>query len=365
MKHKYRNLFIVILTFFLAITTIPSVLGKTRGSYLTSFLLNNEIIGEGFSNAIFESEPAVSFEATSYALDILDNYGIKPHDIETLTSKLEDDINEFFSSADFNLYDLFFLMNSLKVLDTVIDSSIVDKVSEYLNITEQATGGFSNSNNTKIVSMASTYYSFRLFSIIEKPIENTTIHKNWVLSCYNNDGGYGSNQSLSSTLVDTCFAVYILEELGEIGALNSEIYTIGYLHSFFVMDTDDPSNLGGYLPNENAQYALLSSTYLCVKAISIIDDTKIFKGYIRNWVLAHQNFRDGGFVENTEGSQETTSSVLTSYYAFETLRILDSLSSLHSEIWTVQFNYWILIIVLGSIGLVIVAAVFLYKRTRL
>ncbi|MFX1502358.1 MAG: prenyltransferase/squalene oxidase repeat-containing protein [Promethearchaeota archaeon] len=365
MKHKSRTLLISILLFIFALNIIPSVLGKTRGSYLTNFVLNNEIDGEGFSNNIFPNEPVVSYEATSNAIEILDNYGINPNNIETLIDKLEEDINDLLDDKNPNLYDLFYLLNSLKSLDPDIDSSISDEIGKYLNNTKQITGGFSYSNKTKAVSLASTYFSIQISSLIEKPLGNITIHKNWVLSCYNSDGGYGSNQSLSSTLVDTCFAVFILDELGEIGALNSVIKTLDYIQSFYILDSADQNNYGGYIPEEYSQYTLLSSTYYSVKAVSLIDDSKLFKATIRNWVLAHQNFRDGGFVDNTEGYQEKISSVVSSYYAFETLKILDSLSSLFSEIWTVEFNYWILIIVLSSIGIIIVVAIILYKRTRI
>ncbi|MFW9900115.1 MAG: prenyltransferase/squalene oxidase repeat-containing protein [Candidatus Thorarchaeota archaeon] len=365
MKHKSQKLFISILIFIIALNIIPSVLGKTRGNYLTSFILNNEIEGEGFSNGILSSETAVSIEATSYAIEILDNYKINPHDIETLISKLEDDTNNILNNETSNVYDLFFILNSLKNLDPVIDSSISNEIEKYLNSTKQVTGGFSYSNNTKAVSLTSTYFCIRLYSLIEKPIENITIHKNWVLSCYNSDGGYGSNQSLSSTLVDTCFAVFILDELDELGALNNAINTLGYIQSFFVINSADQNNYGGYIPDKYSQYALLSSTYYSVKAVTLIDDSKLFKAIIRNWVLARQNFRDGGFAENSEGYQEKSSSVISSYYAFETLKILDSLTSLLNEIWTVEFNYWILIIILSSIGIIIAVVIILYKRTRL
>lgn len=366
MKHKYRSLIIGTIVIFLAINAIPSALAKTRQYYLTSFIYQNEIEGEGFTNAIGSSDD-ISFEATTYALDILNYFAVNPHNIETLKSTLEDNIEEMFNNYEENLYDLFFLMKSLNILDEdyEINLDLENKIYKYLNDTEQITGGFSYSNTTKLVSLASTYYSIQLFSLIEKPLENISIHKNWVLSCYNSDGGYGSNQSLGSTMVDTCFAVFILEELGEIEALNSVIKTIGYLQSLYVINSADLNNYGGYLPDDYAQIALLSSTYYCVKAVSIIDSTKLFKGLIKTWVLTHQNFIDGGFAENTEGYQQKSSSVVVSYYAFETLRILDSLSSLYSEIWMVEFNYWILGIVFGSIGLVIIVAIFLWRRTRI
>ncbi|MCK4780757.1 MAG: hypothetical protein KAT57_11235, partial [Candidatus Lokiarchaeota archaeon] len=78
----------------ITINAIP-VLGKTRQSYLTSFVKNNEIEKVGFSNAL-SNENIVSIEATAYSLDILDDYGINPHEIEALQNNLENDIGEMF-----------------------------------------------------------------------------------------------------------------------------------------------------------------------------------------------------------------------------------------------------------------------------
>jgi hypothetical protein len=111
---------------------------------------------------------------------------------------------------------------------------------------------------------------------------------------------------------------------------------------------------------------LLSSTYFCVKAISLIDDSELIISPTTKWVLARQNFIDGGFAENTEGYQQKVSSIIATYFAFKTLKIINpSLSSLSSEIWMVEFNFIILGILLGSIALIIAAAIFLWRRRRI
>jgi hypothetical protein len=110
---------------------------------------------------------------------------------------------------------------------------------------------------------------------------------------------------------------------------------------------------------------LLSSTFFCVKTISLIDASELNVGSTVTWVLARQAFEDGGFAENSEGYKQKVSSLIASYYAFNTLKALNSLSSLTSEIWMVEFNYLILIVVLGSIGLGIAAIVFLWRRRRI
>ena len=355
----------IIFSVFIILIFTPSVLAKTRQSYLTRFVLNNEIEQKGFSNGILPDK-FVSLDATAYALEILEDYGINPHEIEALQNNLEMKIIEVFADNEAIIYNLFYLMKSLNILQHEIDIDLENRIYQYLNDTEQIGGGFSYSNTSSSASLASTYYIIQLYSLINKTIENLPIHKNWVLSCYNIDGGYGGNQSLSSTLLNTYFAALIFDELWEINALVNINKTLSYLTSFYVNDSADLNNFGGYIPDKNVQYATLSSSYFCVKAISLINAGELNVGTTISWILTLQNFEDGGFSESTEGYKQKESSVIASYYAFETLKILNpSLSSLGKEVWMVEFNYWILGIVLLSIGVVIAVLVFVWRKRRL
>ena len=364
LKHKFRSFIIVIFFLFLTINVIPSVLGKTRQSYLTSFIKECELKNRGFSNAI---DGELSLEATAYALDILDKYGINPQEIESLKTSLENKVKTMFDNKEVDIYNLYFLLESISILDHSIDSVLSNRIYKFLNDTEQITGGFSFSNTSNSANMASTYYVIQLYSLINETIKNIPIHKSWVLSCNNTDGGYGGNPSLTSNYISTSFAVFILddEKFGDIYDLVDFNNTLTYLKSFYVDSSADLQNYGGYIPDELAEYALLSSTYYCVRAISLMEINQLSVGNTVKWVLSRQNFKDGGFAENTEGYQEIESSIISCFYAFETLRILNSLSKLNVEIWMVEFNYWILTIVLGSIGSGIALIIFLWKRRRI
>ncbi|UCC19105.1 MAG: terpene cyclase/mutase family protein [Promethearchaeota archaeon] len=366
MKNKFRNLIICFFILFLSLYLIPSVLAKTRLSYLTSFVLDNEIDGNGFSNTV---GLGVSYEATASALEILEHYGINPHEIEDLKSNLEDTITDMFDTNSVNLYSLYSLMKSLEILNHDIDTLLLDRIYQYLNDTEQVGGGFSYSNASTSVSLTYTYYVIQLYSLIDKPVVNITIHKDWILSCNNSDGGYGGNQSLTSTLINTYFATILINDMGNIDELADINLTLNYFKSYYINDTADLDNFGGFTPTDISDYALLSSTYYCARSLSLIEDylgsSELNKGAISNWVLSRQNFHDGGFAENPEGSEAMTSSIISSYFAFETLNILGYLSSLNSEIWRVEFNYWILGIILSSIVLVIAAGIFLWRRRRI
>ncbi|MFX1378406.1 MAG: prenyltransferase/squalene oxidase repeat-containing protein [Promethearchaeota archaeon] len=369
MKYKYRNFIIITLILFFTVNTIPNVLGKTRQSYLADFILDTEIEGRGFSNAIMDdpSGDLVSFEATAYALYLLNNLGRNPKSDDTLETHLEGKIEDMFDSTRINIYNLYYLLNSLNLLEYTIDSSLSNRIYNYLNNIAQISGGFSFSNTTGLPTISSTFYAIQIYALIEQPILNVSIHKNWVLSCNNPDGGYGGNETSLSTYLDTSFAVFILddERFGDIHDLINIDSTLAYLKSFYVNNSADLHNYGGFLPNELAGNALLSSTYYCVKAISIIDNNILNNREIQLWVLKHQNFEDGGFFENTGEFQPKISSVVSCFYAFKTLEILNLLSSLLYEIWTVEFNFLILGIVLGSIGLIIAIAIFLWRRRRI
>lgn len=363
MKHKYRNFIIVTFILLITINAIPSVLGKTRQSYLTSFIYSNEFGSEGFANA---NNVSVSIEATAYALDILEFFGRNPHEPDLLEGNLNDELENMFDTNDVDLYDLYFLLKSLKILDYNITTEYFNKVYKYINDTEQLSGGFSYSNSSTSASISSTYYVTQIYLLLEKPVENITLHKNWVLSCNNSDGGYGGNQSLSSTLMDTYFTTLILDEIvGNVSDLVDINMTLTYLKYLYVDNTADINNFGGYLPHEVAVLALLSSTYFCVKAISLIDPDELNSDTTVRWILDRQNFQDGGFGDNTEGYEQKESSIISTYYAFETLNVLGRLSTLSAEFGMVEFNYWILIIIFVSIGLILGIIVYIYRKRRI
>ncbi len=345
------------------INVIPSVFGKTRNAYLTSYISNNEISSRGFSNAI-SGDLDESFESTAYAIEILDSYGKKPSEIEELQENLNANLTAVLNNKDLNLYELYFLLKSLTLLDYSIELNLVNRIYTFLNGTIQVAGGFSLSNTSTSVSIISTFYVIQLFSLIDRPIENSSLHKNWVLSCNNNDGGFGGNINLSSTLTNTYFALMILNEFEDINDLSDSNKTIYYLKSHYVSNSADLDNFGGYLPDDVALLALLSSTYFCVKSIYLIDETELNDDHTIGWVLDRQTIQDGGFIDNTHGYQRKSSSVTTSYYAFKTLEIL-SLSKLSQEIGMVEFDFLILGIVLISIVSIIAISIFFWRKRRI
>jgi hypothetical protein len=364
LKKKYLILTVLTLLSIIIIGAIPTALAKTRKNYLIDFIFNTEIESEGFSET---KEGGFSYEATAYALSILDYYGFNPHEKSSLQENLEDKISTLLNSEDMSIYNLYYLLKSLEILDYSIDTSLKNRLSEYFNATEQIGGGFAISNVSTSVSLSSTYYIIQMFSLIEESItidKNVTLHKDWVLSCYNIDGGFGGNSSLSSDLINTYYAISILEFLDSITDLPNRNQTLTFLTSLYVSDIGDLINCGGFLPYNIASIALLCSTFYSVQAIFSINQSELDKAKTVKWVLNHQNSFDGGFTDYLEGPEQEISSVTNSYYAFEILKTFNSLGSLEKEVWMVEFNYIALITLLISIGLAIGLIYFIWRRRR-
>lgn len=349
----------------MGITPIASA--KTRESHIIDFLYENQNNDESFG---------ISPQDTANAIEIIKYFGAyniesflqatKRVDIPTLKVYLEDEITSMFNETEIDIYiNLFYILSTLDFLGKLdsLDLNLHDKIYEYINETIQSTGGFSPTNTSTNANLISTFFIYNIFTLIDEPVENQTLHKNWVLSCNNTDGGYGGNQTLSSTLLTTYYAIYLVKELGEVSDLANQTSTLNYLKSFYINDPDNLDNFGGYLPDAFAKNSLLSSTYFCVEGIRLIDSNELNKLRTVNWVLNHQNFQDGGFSDHVEENDQKLSSISASFYAFEILKAFNSLDLLKEDIFMVEFSFLTLIIVMSIIG-IIIAAIYLFWRKR-
>jgi prenyltransferase beta subunit len=314
-------------------------------------------------------------EETFYSLEIIDYYnayelqdlfGIKYKvDIASLKDNLVEDISLMVNNEEIELYRLYYLLNSLNTLeslDSSLDSNLRTKIYRYINETSQPGGGYGYTNTTLYANMISTYFVFNIHSLINEVVLNESNHINWILSCNNSDGGYGGNQSLSSTLLTTYCAVSLLSDLGI--TLANPSGTINYFDSLYVDDNNDVLNYGGYKPDEISENALLSSSYYCIDALNRISPSSLHNQASLNWLLDHQNL-DGGFSDFIEGSSQRTSSIIGTYHTFKSLDILSGLNLLNEEIFMVEFSYLILIIILASIGILAVIIFIIWRRRRI
>jgi prenyltransferase beta subunit len=343
--------------------------------------LDLEIKDEGFSNSQ-EEEDKISYEATAYALEILEYYdkletrdffGEVEHTVNTsdLQEYLEDKAKDRIKSGNVDIYKLYYILKSLDILDYDTSSSLEADVEAYLDASEQNGNGFAPTDTSSLASISSTYFAMMIYELIDESIPNESSHKYWIKSCRNGDGGYGGNTTLTSSVFNTYCAIIIFEEIYDVDDLSSQSATIDYLKSFYVEDENDEDNYGGYLPDANSENALLSSTYYCIKGISIIDSDELEdEDDTLNWILNRQNFKDGGFIDNSEGYEQKKSSVTCSYFAYETLKIIDGieLPILEEKVFMLEFiwiDWLILIIILSVIGAAVITGIVIWRKRRI
>ncbi len=370
MKNKHRNLslgLILIITLLSSIT--PVALAKTRQNHLIDFLYDSQSSDGTFG---------IAYQDTAYAIEIIDYFNAyfvevlfeatKSVDIPTLKTFLIDQIQTMFNDENIDLYKLLpYLdtLNRLESLGTSLDSNLHNNIYQYLNQTTQIGGGFGPTNTSTTADMVSTFFVYSIYTILQETVVNQTIHKTWVLSCNNTDGGYGGDKLISSTIITTYFAVYLVDALGDVDDLVNKTKTLEYFQSFYIDDPDDAENYGGYLPDILADTTLLSSTYYCVRGITLIDISELNGATTVNWVLNHQNFLDGGFGDWVEGNDQRRSSVSASYFAFNLLETFDSLDLLNEDIFQIEFNYLMLIIIPAIIAVIIGFIYFIIRRRRI
>jgi len=347
----------------------PVALAKTRQSHLIDFIYDHQKGNESFGESPQDTANAIEIldSNNAYTVEILFEE-TKSVDKSALKVYLGDEIQAMFDTGEIDIYKIYYLLQTLNTLETLersLDSDLHDKIYNYINETVQIGGGFSPTNTSNNANMVSTYYIYNIFTIIGETVGNQTLHKSWILSCNNTDGGYGGNQTLSSTLITTYFAVYLISKLGTINELANQINTLNYFKSLYIGDSNNLEHYGGYLPDLYAEFPLLSSTLFCVEGIGLIDDNELDGEITSKWVLRHQSFLDGGFSDWVEGTDQRFSSISTSYYAFKILQFFGSLGLLDEEIFMVEPSFLTLIIVLSVIGVIILVIYLIWRRRRI
>lgn len=365
-----KGITLFILIFIVFSNSIPLVLGKTREKYLTAFLIECKIDEVGFSDSTPENVE-ISYEATAYALEMLkeidDNFNQNINQT-VLEESLKSSLKDALKNKGIMVYDFYYIFKSLNILEITVDQQDLVSIRAFLDETKVDSGGFSFNNNSKTVNIISTYYALALHTLVNKSIETRDIHEKWILACQNSDGGFGGTKSASSSIVSTYYAVSALKILYSLSKYEALALTAEYLNKTFIDNQIYTGNYGGYLPYKNANFALLSSTYFCSKAIALINESKLENKKVKttNWVLDRQNSFDGGFIDNYESSEPAYSSVKSSYYAYETLRIFNpELDFFKEDVYEVEFNYWVLVVLGIGAGALITIYILIKRRRKL
>ncbi len=372
MRKRYRYLNVSVLIGLVAFTIIPFVAAQPRKTYLTNFLIDNQKTNKGFVNTNFTD--SVDFEATVMALEMINYYnlftvkdwfGTKTDKVNgtRMQKSIKGKVGDMIDAGTWDIYELYYMLKSIDILNGSIGSDREDEIKSYLDKTFRSGGGFAATNVSSYASVASTYFVIKIHDLIGKSLDNKDLHIDWLLNCQNSDGGFGGNSSMPSTVVNTYYAVFALDNLDTLDDVD-EKEVVDYIEQFYVDNEADEKNYGGYKPTEDATRAILSSTYYCVQVLSILDN-KTMHEETTKWVLSLQNFYDGGFADNTD-ARPRVSSVIGSYFAFHILKSFDeNLLYMDEEIFMVQFNWIIFIIVMSVLGVAIAVVIMLRRRRKI
>ena len=318
----------------------------------------NNFFGENYEEntqalQILAKFNAFSFEGGKYQVDKID-----------LGNSLEDNLTDMFDSNTLLLCDLYNILQALDLIGYSY-SGLNTTIQNYLNSCSNVEGGFSPINTSNSRDLTSTFYAYQIYHLLGIEFPNKTIQESWILNCSSIDGGYAGNSTLPSTLLTTYYAVFLISELDNVNALANKSKTLDYLNSLFVTDKYDSIKYGGYLPSQLAVFPLLSSTYYAITAINLIESSNLHRDPTVSWILDRQNYQDGGFSDKYSENNQELSSITATFYAFKSLMLFDSLSLLNQDVFMVEFNYFILTIVLIAVGVLIIIAYMIWRRRRI
>lgn len=352
---------------------LPIALAKNRKTYLTDFIFDNQIDG-GFTNSLNSND--VSYQATANALEMLKFFDLyeEPQlfgdlkanvNVSVLQDDLKDELSNILGNNEPSIYDIFYLVKSIDLLNASINSDQKNTIEQYISNAEQSGGGFGPTNVSQSANLISTRYCLSILELIDSETENEEGHKNFVLTCENSDGGFGGNASLDSTIANTYYGLEVLDNLGGLDEIADKEKTIEYLKDHYIDDEADENTYGGYLPDNEANYCLLSSTYYCIRSIFLLNEKKMTNETTADWVLSRQNFRDGGFVNFNGINDQEDSSVINTFYAFQILKTFDEdLLYLNENVWMIEFNWIVLIVLLSILGVVIALVIYYWQKRR-
>lgn len=390
MKHSRIRIFSIFLLFIIiSFSVIPFVLAKERKTYIIDFLYDCEVNDEGFSNSA-EDTDEISIEATAYALEILDDFDALQkkdifqfeveHEVNTtdLPDFLEDEAKDTVSQGENRLYNLYFFLKSLYILEDHNDeysmsSSLEDNIKNYCDTLLQLGGGYAPTPTSDSATLASTYFALAIYDLLDESYANKSITKYWIITCINTDGGYGGTPELESTVQDTYYAILAMDLLGDVSDLYYEDATIEYLESFYEDDENNSNNYGGYYPDEDSEITLISSTLFCLMGINLIDNDEIDNvEETLEWLKNRQNFRDGGFADLDDEYEQKDSSVINSYYALQLINLLDAEiqpfpATLDEKVFMLEFIWldWLIFAgLLIAVGVIVVVIIIIRRRRR-
>ncbi|MHA1674759.1 MAG: prenyltransferase/squalene oxidase repeat-containing protein [Promethearchaeota archaeon] len=355
-RHSNKIILIsVILTFSLLISAQYAA-ATTRKELLEEFCLSNQ----DSSGAFLDSPSGVSTgdntlsEFTTYAnlfiLAQIDPDLEKLDDVGIIRSFLRDKYTQFSDVGAGDIQQVYYAyFGGLIVGVNYTEEMKQDASRELFALQNQTNSGF-GSLETSIPTIIETYYAVRLLNEFETINEtDTETIGNFVLSCWDEPSlAFTSSQEGNPSLIDSYFAIATLAELDLLDSLNisKKEAVVEYIGNFYFNETTYTNHFGGYGIKTGIIQSSLLYTYYATQTLTLLD-TELHPETL-TWVLARQNSFDFGFSDPPSDASDTSSSAKLSFYAtkiiisFDEDAFGDARTALMSEeLWQLETSPWV------------------------
>jgi len=378
MKRAMRFVTFFICTSLTLVLMTPLALALNRRTHLTDFIASTKGTTGGFQAttlASTDSQGIPDLISSSYAINMSLYFGKTVKDVQDTSSWILDNLKTtdhgFRIGAGETKASMKGMYLAISALNStgMINSLGLEFRTWITNQRNVSSGGFSDEEGGITTTMATYHaidalYSFGNTSLLLSYNESLNFY---FQNCSNSDGGFAEIIGQSSTLEGTWAAVAGLNRLALLvgftlsDALNVT-KTLQYVSQFYFSNQTDDFNYGGY---GTSGRATVRDTYYSQKIYSLLGEDNPKKDQVQKYLLSCQNSVDGGFAEKNADASYGTSSVITSFFAFDALMTFDNqLGMLNEEVWFLPFDYVLLIIVLAIIIVVLAVGVRYYRKHR-
>ncbi|MHA1732466.1 MAG: prenyltransferase/squalene oxidase repeat-containing protein [Promethearchaeota archaeon] len=376
-KRELRHSAVLMLAIFLGVVTIaPFAAAITKEQALEQFVEGTITDDASFSpTTVEEGSGAGSVEASHYGADLTVNFFKKSIGNETefenwildqqLTSGGFRDIEGGAESVKAS----FHAVSALEI--TGKQARIDNKLVTYLDSCRKDNEAWANTPNGD-KCLTSTYHALESYhtylgnlSYVKDDLGMTEKVTQYTLSCYNDDGGFGSTVNGSSTLEATYAALQILELLNASDSFTNQEKVQAFVLSLKNQDPNYADKLGSF-HEAGEEEGTLYATYYASLILNYLGNSSDPNGWVKSWIVSRQNRADGGFVEPVESELNAKSSLISSFYAVRALVVYNpDMSSLKKTDWDLEFDWVPLVVIIVVLVAVIVVGVWIWKRRRL
>lgn len=375
MKRAIRFTTLFICGSLALILLTPMVLALTRRTHLENFIDSAKTPSGGYQTTALPNNITAGtpdLESTTYAISMSFVFGKSNEDFIDTTNWIIDNMKTagngfrlFLSDTTATMAGMFYASMALNATSKL---SLGDGPRLWIEARRNTTSGGFDTQEGGITTTLATYYALESLYQLNNYSTILAYRNNiqgYFLACYNSvDGGFADIIGQASTLESTWAAVaglYRLKQFTGYSLPTADITkTLQYVSQFYFSTESDTFNYGGY---GTSARATVRDTFYAQMTYFLLGSINPNKDAVEDYLLSCQNIVDGGFAEKTQNSNYGTSSMVTTFFAFEALETFDNkLEMLNVEVWFLPFDYVSLIVIIAIVIVVLAFAVHYYRK---